>query len=125
MHFPYLDDDNFIMYAMKVYDNPQCSSLEEFYEDLGKIKYVKKLLRKYVKTGDIKERLILNHLIVFNNVFGPEATTRIMFLKLEPDLHSALKTFLFFLNILPEHIPETELRFIPIDTNIERLLKDI
>ena len=98
-----LDESNFILFAAKYYENTQCFDDGEFFEDLNKIKYIKRLLRKYHETGDIKERLILNHIIVLNNVFGPHATPRLLFLKLE-GYESYIKPFLLFLHIMPNTI---------------------
>lgn len=88
------------MYCMKCYDNPNCSGMHEFYEDLSRIKYIKKLLTRYVQTGELQERLILNHLIILNNVFGPEALTKIVVLKMQNQLQY-IKPFMLLLNILP------------------------
>jgi hypothetical protein len=95
-----LSDDNFLLYAMKCYDNPNCSGIDEFNEDLSRIKYIKKLITRYIQTGELQERLILNHLIILNNMFGPEALSRILFLKMETQLQY-IKPFLVMLNILP------------------------
>lgn len=98
-----LTDSNFIMYAMKHYDNPQCCSIDEFNEDINRFKYIKKLITRYVETGDLKERLILNHLIVLNNVFGARPLTRMLFLKLDKHL-MYIKPFLIQLSILPDRV---------------------
>jgi hypothetical protein len=98
-----LDEFNFLLYAAKHYDNPQCYDTVEFYDDLKRIKYIKRLLNRYLEEGDLKERLILNHIIILNNVFGALATTKMLFLKCK-DLEPQLKSFLMFLNILPEKI---------------------
>lgn len=98
-----LDDSNFLLYCAKHYDNPHCHDTEEFYEDLRRIKYIKKLITRYVITGELKERLILNHFIILNNVFGPIHLTRIIFLKMEKQL-KYVKPFLVLLNILPEKV---------------------
>ena len=92
-----------MLYAAKHYDNPQCETIEEFNNDLKRINYIKKLLNKYKSSGELKERLIINHLIVLYNVFGVEAATRILFYKLE-DYYYYLKPFLVFLNYMPEYI---------------------
>jgi len=113
MFFDILNNDNFMMFAMKNYTNPQCKNIDEFYEDLNRIKYIKRLLGKYNKKGIIKARLILNHIIILNNVFGNNACCRILFHKLEPEFHSAIKTFLDFLNYLPPELPEINLDKIP------------
>ena len=104
MIFDDLNDDNFLMYAMKEYNDVQCTDIEEFYDDLKKIKYIKRLFNIYKNNGQLKERLILNHLIVFYNVFSVQAGTRILFYKIEKDFWPMLKTFLIFLDRMPEKI---------------------
>lgn len=96
-----LNDDTFIIYAMKAYDSPNCI-MSEFEEDIKRIKYIKRLIKKYKITGELKERLILNHIIVLNNVFGPEASVRLLFFKTEPEDYPVLKTFLLFLQLMPK-----------------------
>ena len=98
-----LTDDNFLIYCAKHYDNPHCQSTEEFIEDLKHIKYIKKLLTRYSEGGELKERLILNHLTILCNLFGPEALCRILYLKMKPQF-SFIKPFLILLNIMPERI---------------------
>ena len=104
MEFDDLNEKNFLLYAMKHYENPQCVEVEEFNDDLKKIKYIKRLFNQYAIEGVLKERLLLNHIIVFYNVFSVEAATRILFYKLEEDVWPMLKTFLFYLNFLPDKI---------------------
>ena len=104
MIFDDLNDDNFLMYAMKEYNDVQCTDIEEFYDDLKKIKYIKRLFNIYKNNGQLKERLILNHLIVFYNVFPIQAGTRILFYKIEKAFWPILKTFLIFLDRMPEKI---------------------
>ena len=111
------------MYAIKKYTNPQCTNIDEFNEDLNRIKYIKRLLGRYNTKGNLKERLILNHIIIMNNVFGTHACSRILFYKLEPKFHSYLKTFLHFLNYLPTIIPEADLNKIPLDHKIQKTLE--
>lgn len=113
------------MYAMKMYNNPHCTGIEEFKEDLSRIKYIKRLLIKYKKYGDLKERLILNHIIILQNVFGVEGAVRILFYKLNKDLHSYLKAFLEYLQYLPYGIPEADLSAIHSDHRIIKLLQRI
>lgn len=96
-----LDESNFVLYAARFYDNPQCYDTIEFYEDLKRFKYIKRLLNRYTKNGDLKERLILNHIIALNNVFGPHATVKMLFVKMR-GLEHCLKPFLSFLSILPD-----------------------
>ena len=104
MIFDDLNDDNFLMFAMKEYNDIQCTDIEEFYDDLKKIKYIKRLFNIYQNNGQLKERLIFNHLIVFYNVFSVQAGTRILFYKIEKDFWPLLKTFLIFLDRMPEKI---------------------
>lgn len=98
-----LTEDNFLFFCAKQYDNSRYISSEEFAEDLNRIKYIKKLVTRYVENGDLKERLILNHIIVLNNCFGPEAVCRILYLKLKPQM-KYIKPFLILLNVLPDKI---------------------
>ena len=98
-----LDESNFLLYAAKHYENTQCYDTIEFYDELKRFKYIKRLFNRYAEEGDLKERLILNHIIILNNVFGPEATSKMLFLKCR-GLEEYLKPFLLFLNILPEKI---------------------
>ena len=95
-----LNDDNFMIYAMKCYDSPNCV-MSEFEGDIKRTKYLKRLFRRYKVTKSLKERLILNHIILLNNVFGPEATTRILFYRIDERDYDILKTFLLYLNIMP------------------------
>lgn len=97
---PDLNEDNFIMYAIKAYNKPNCV-MSEFEEDLKRIKYIKRLIKRYQSTGDLKERLILNHIIILSNVFGIEFTVRMLFLKLDTKHYPVLKTFLLFLQYMP------------------------
>ena len=109
---------------MKSYDNPQCASTEEFYEDLNRIKYVKRLIKKYESQGILRERLLLNHIIILNNVFG-KMSPRLMFYSLEEELHSVLKTFLIYLSFLPEKIPEVDIISIPVNQEVASVLREI
>ena len=102
MIFDDLNEKNFLLYAMKEYNNPQCTEVEEFNDDLKKIKYIKRLLNQYVSEGVLKERLLLNHIIIFYNVFPPAAATRILFFKIEERFWPILKPFLFYLKLIPE-----------------------
>lgn len=97
-----LTDDNFLLYAAKHYDNPGCHDVNEFYEDLNRIKYIKRLLNKYKEGGELKHRLILNHIITLYNVFGSPATTNMLFLKLN-GYYEYIKPFLILLNYMPEN----------------------
>ena len=99
-----LNEGTFLLYAMKEYNNIQCTNIEEFHDDLKKIKYIKRLFNVYMNGGQLKERLILNHLIVFYNVFPVYAGTRILFYKIEEQFWPMLKTFLIFLDRMPTTI---------------------
>lgn len=103
MHlFDELTEENFVLFASRNYDNPQCTNTDEFYDDLNRFKYLKRLFRRYIDNNDLQERLILNHLIVLYNVFGIKAANKMMFYKMEPYYWPALKTFLVYLNYLEE-----------------------
>ena len=104
MVFDDLNEKNFLLYAMKEYNNPQCVQVEEFYDDLKKVKYIKRLFNQYLNEGVLKERLLLNHIIVFYNVFPVRSATRILFLKIEEEFWPILKTFLVYLSYMPEII---------------------
>ena len=122
-----LNDKTFLLFAMKHYSNSS-NTEEEFYEDISRIRYIKRLLGRYETKNVLKERLILNHIIILGNVFGPLNTSRILFYKLEKKLHSYLKTFLLFLNYLPENnqeIPEVDINEIPVELNIVKVLRKI
>lgn len=120
-----ITDENLIMHAMKWYDNPSCHSMEEFYEDLSRIKYIKRLLSRYKRTGEIKERLLLNHIIIMGNIFSPEGACRILFHCIEEDHYSYLKTVLEFLNYLPRQIPEANLVQINTDSTLWKNLNSL
>lgn len=96
-----IDESNFVLFAANNYDNPQCMDEMEFFHDLKRFRYLKRLFNKYQETGELKERLILNHLVVLYNMFGSEAATKMLFFRLE-DYLELLKPFLLFLSQLPE-----------------------
>ena len=98
-----LTDKNFLLYCAANYGNIQYSSTEDFIEDLNRLKYIKKLITRYIDSGDLKERLILNHIIVLNNCFGPTVLNRILYLKLKHQM-KYVKPFLILLNILQNEI---------------------
>ena len=104
MNFEDLNEENFILYAMKNYENNQCLSEKDFNNDLKFYKYLRRLLNRYENGGDIKVRLILNHLIMLTNVFPVYATTRMLFFKMPEKYWSVLKTFLIFLKYMPETV---------------------
>lgn len=98
-----LDEANALLYAAKYYDNPQCFDTIEFYDDLKRFQYLKRLFNRYKETGDFKERLVLNHITILYNVFGPVHCTRLLFLKLNEHL-DILKPILEFLSYMPESV---------------------
>lgn len=98
-----LTDKNFLIYCASHYDNAQYASTEEFIEDMNRLKYIKKLVTRYIEYDDLKERLILNHIIILNNCFGPEVLSRILFLKLKDQMRY-IKPFLIFLEIMPDRV---------------------
>lgn len=125
-----LTEKNIIMYAMKHYDNPQCVDVEEFYDDIKRINYIRRLFVRYKKTGELKERLILNHLIILFNVFPIEVATNLLFFKIESDYWTPLKTFLVYLNYMPDKLTfiencEVITSDIPLDGNIITVLRTI
>ena len=96
--FEKITTDNVLLFALKHYDNPQCEGEKEFYDDMKRFKYIKRLLKKYKVDGVIKERLLLNHIIILNNVFGPDAASTLLLFKIEPEHWPQLKSFLVYLN---------------------------
>jgi hypothetical protein len=103
MPFENLSNDNVTMYAMKAYDRPNCL-MSEFKEDMKRFNYLKRLFRRYRKIGEIRQGLVLNHLVVLYNVFGIEATTRLLFFKMSKEDYSIVKTYLVFLSCMPEKV---------------------
>lgn len=122
-----LTESTFLLFASKHYDNPQCSDISEFEEDLKRFQYLRKLFGRYRQDNDLKERLILNHLIIIYNVFGPEATN-MLFMKLH-EYHDYLKPFVEYLNFMPQIIQYEDFIFhqdsIVSDPGIKQKLKDI
>ena len=115
MNFTELNEDNFLLFAIKNYENPQAVTKEDFDRDLNHFKYIKRLLKRYRNTGQLKTHLLINHFIVLYNLFG-EAATPMLFYKIERDLWDVMKTFIIFLNRLPEY-PKTYIHDIPVDIN--------
>ena len=111
--------NNWVMFAMAHYDNPQCQGEEEFYEDIKRFKYLKRLFKKYRDSGQLKERLILNHMIILSNVFTVQAASTLLLFKIEPEYWPAMKSFMVFLNMLPE----TELLEVQMDVHVWNTLK--
>ena len=91
---------NVTMFAIKHYDNPQCESEKEFYDDMKRFKYIKRLFRKYKEANILKERLLINHIIILRNLFGSEACVTLLLFKIQREYWSTLKSFLLFLNII-------------------------
>ena len=115
MHFTELNEDNFLLFAIKNYENPQAVTREDFEKDLNHFRYIKRLLKKYKNTGQLKVHLILNHFIILYNVFG-EAATPMLFHKIEIDLWPVMKSFIIFLGKLPEY-PKCYIHDVQIDIN--------
>ena len=116
-----INSENVIMFAIRHYNNPQCEGELEFYDDLKRFKYIKRLFKKYVDTKVLKERLLLNHFIVLRNVFGPDASVTLLLYKVDKNYWSALKTILDYLGYLYPH----ELDNIKVDKNIDELLREL
>jgi len=115
MLFHELNEDNFLLYAIKYYENPQAVTKEDFDRDLNHFKYIKRLLKRYKNTGQLKTHLLLNHFIILYNIFG-EATTPMLFFKIESDLWSSMKSFIIFLGRFPEY-PKSHIHDIQVDIN--------
>jgi hypothetical protein len=123
MRFDELNEGNYLLFAIKFYNNPQAVTRDDFESDLKRIRYIKRLLKRYKKDGELKVHLILNHLIVLFNVFD-DATIPLLFYHLEEDLWSPIKSFLVFLNRVPEY-PRTKINDISIDENCLKQLQSI
>ena len=115
MLFAELTEENFLLFAIKNYENPQAVTKEDFDKDLNHFKYIKRLLNKYKNTGEVKAHLLLNHFIILYNIFG-DAATPMLFYKMDRHLWSAMKTFILFLNRLPES-PRCYIHDVPVDVN--------
>jgi len=113
MIFNELNEDNFLLFAIKNYENPQAVTKEDFDRDLNHFKYIKRLLKRYKNTGQLKTHLLLNHFIILYNIFG-EATTPMLFFKIESDLWSPMKSFIMFLGRFPEY-PHSSIHDIQVD----------
>ena len=123
MKFTELNEDNYLFFAIKYYDNPQAVTKEDFYDDLKRFKYLKRLLKTYIKTGNLKLHLILNHMIIIYNVFG-EAATPLLFFKIDRDLWPVVKTFVVYLGRFPEY-PKSSLHEVPMDDTCLQCLKEL
>ncbi len=124
MNIKILTEENFELFAKLKYNNPECVSIEEFNDDIKRIKYVKRLFLKYDNEKNLKHKLIKNHILILCNLFGEESAIRMLFFKIEKKYHGFLKAFLVNLNILPKNIPEVNLSLIQPDARIERILKN-
>lgn len=129
MSFDNLTSENILMYAMKIYDKPNCI-MSEFKEDMKRFNYLKRLFKRYRKVGEMRERLVLNHLVVLYNVFGAEALTRLLFFKMSKDDYSILKTYLTFLSCMPEIVKGIKghdilSSDISVDMTIAKVLREI
>ena len=123
MLFTELTEDNFQLFAIKNYENPQAVTEADFNKDLNHFKYIKRLLKRYKNTGELKSHLILNHFIVLYNIFG-EAATPMLFHKIEEELWPVMKTFVLFLNKLPEY-PRCFIHDVEVDAFVSQELQDI
>ena len=123
MLFNELNEDNFLLFAIKNYENPQAVTKDDFDKDLNHFKYIKRLLKRYKKTGELRTHLLINHFILLYNIFG-EATTPMLFFKIEKDMWSQVKTIILFLNRLPQ-FPKCYIHDIPVDLNCLKQLQTI
>ena len=123
MRFDELNESNYLLFAIKFYDNPQAVTMDDFENDLKRIRYVKRLLKRYQSSGEIKIHLILNHLIILFNVFN-DAAVPLLFYNLEQELWPSLKSFLLYLNRIPEY-PKCYIHDIPVDLDCLKELQKI
>ncbi len=124
-----MTNDNVLMYAIKAYDRPNCI-MSEFQDDMKRFNYLKRLFQRYRKYNELREQLVLNHLIVLYNVFGPDVATRLLFYKMSKDDYSALKTYLLFLSCMPEKVrgikgQDIISSEIPVDMQVAETLRKI
>ena len=129
MVFDELNNDNVTIYAVKAYDRPNCV-MSEFKDDMKRFNYLKRLFKRYRKLDELRERLVLNHLVVLCNVFGPEVATRLLFYKMSKDDYSSLKTYLVFLSVMPDRVrgikgQDIISSDIPVDMKIADILREI
>lgn len=129
MSFENLNEENIMLYAVKAYDKPNCI-MSEFQEDMNKLNYLKRLFRRYRKHGEMRERLILNHIVVLYNLFGAEVITRLLFFSMNKEDYTVLKTYLVFLNIMPDRVRgingvDIISSDIPLDLNIATELRNL
>ena len=102
MLFTELNEENFLLFAIKHYENPQAVTRDDFDKDLSRFRYIKRLLKRYKSTGELKVHLLINHFIILYNIFG-DATTPMLFYKIDKNLWSCIKTFVIFLDKLPDY----------------------
>jgi hypothetical protein len=129
MIFDNLNSDNIMIYAVKAYDKPNCI-MSEFKDDMKRFNYLKRLFKRYRSFGEVRERLVLNHLVVLCNVFTPEIATRLLFYKLAKEYYVPLKTYLTFLNVMPEKVRGIKGKDIissdiPLDNTLIKVLREI
>ena len=129
MSFDDLTNDNIMLYLAKAYDKPNCI-MSEFKDDMKRFNYLKRLFRRYRKMGELREQLVLNHLVVLYNVFGPEVAARALFFKMSKEDYSALKTYLLFLSSMPERVRSIKGQDIissdiPVDMKVAEALRQI
>jgi hypothetical protein len=129
MSFDDLNNDNILIYAVKAYDRPNCI-MSEFKDDMKRFNYLKRLFKRYRKFDELRERLVLNHIVVLCNVFSPEIATRLLFFKVAKEDYPALKTYLLFLSVMPDKIrgikgQDIISSDIPIDMKIADILREI
>ena len=115
MLFTELNEDNFLLFAIKHYENPQAVTREDFDKDLSRFRYIKRLLKRYKSTGELKVHLLINHFIILYNIFG-DATTPMLFYKIDKNLWECIKTFVIFLDKLPDY-PRSYIHEIELDQN--------
>ena len=123
MIFTELTEDNFLLFAIKNYENPQAVTKDDFDKDLNHFKYIKRLLKRYKNTGELKTHLLLNHFIILYNIFG-DATTPMLFFKIEEDLWSVMKTFVIILNRLPDY-PKNAFHDVQVDLDCLKQLNQV
>jgi hypothetical protein len=123
MRFDELNEDNYLMFAIKHYDNPQSMTQDDFYEDLKRFNWINRLLKKYKSSGSLNIHLLINHFIILYNVFG-DATTPLLFYKVDSQFWSIIKTFIVYLGRLPEY-PKTDIHSIPVDIDFLKQLNVI
>jgi hypothetical protein len=123
MKFDELNEDNYILFAIRHYDNPRSTTKEDFYDDLKRFRWIKKSIKRYKNLGEINVPLLINHFIILYNTFG-DAATPLLFYKISPEYWSIIKTFVVYLGRLPDS-PKTEIHNIPIDIDFLKKLNSI